>query len=240
MKSLITLSLAALIALQLTGCGGDSNNNRQGPQGSNNQELLNDQIAALPRSELSDEQRYTLAYMWNEEKLAKDIYLALNALTPHTTLSNIANNAESTHQSMVEELIEKYDLNILNPSDYSGGYNEAALDAYSSGLYSIEEVGALYALLYSKGSASIQDALEVGCMVEVTDINDLDHDIAVAQGADDLVLVFENLRQGSYNHYWAFDSALKNMGITQGCCVLGDTYCKTTSEYPQNAQGGHR
>jgi hypothetical protein len=74
-------------------------------------------------------------------------------------------------------------------------------------------------------------------MVEVTDITDLDGDIQTAEGADDLVAVFENLRSGSYMHYWAFDNALKAQGVSDGCCSLGDTYCKTAQEYPQQEQG---
>jgi hypothetical protein len=79
---------------------------------------------------------------------------------------------------------------------------------------------------------------EVGCMVEVTDINDLNEDIEIAQGADDLVTTFEHLRSGSYTHYWAFDRALKTMGVADGCCILGDDFCKTAAEYP-STQGNH-
>lgn len=204
-------------------------------------EGLDNFIQNTPTVELSDEQKYTLAYMWNEERLAQDIYLVLNDLTPSQTLYNIATKAESEHVKSVIALIEKYDLNVLNTTDYSGGYSEDALEAYSAGSYSLDEITTLYETLYAKGSASLQDALEVGCMVEVTDINDLNEDIETAAGADDLVLVFENLRKGSYSHYWAFDNALKAQGVESGCCVLGDAYCKTQEEYPKDEHGiaGH-
>ena len=194
-------------------------------------------ISSMEPSELGSEQIYTLAYMWNEERLAHDLYLALNALTPSQTLETIATRSESSHIASVEALIEKYDLNILNTDDYSGGYDAAALDAYGPGSYTVEALTDLYGTLYDKGSRSLQDALEVGCMVEVTDIDDLDGDIAAAAGAEDLVLVFENLRYGSYNHYWAFDRALKNLGVSKGCCILGEAYCKTAEAYPQTRMG---
>ena len=73
--------------------------------------------------------------------------------------------------------------------------------------------------------------------IEVTDINDLNEKIEVSEGNEDLILVFSNLRSGSYNHYWAFDSALKALGVTDGCCAVGADYCKTTDEYPNNMQG---
>jgi hypothetical protein len=194
-------------------------------------------INSIEASELTPEQMFTLAYMWNEERLAHDLYLALDALYPSQTLENIATRSESSHIASVEALIEKYDLNILNTDDFSGGYDAAALDAFEPGTYSLEAIADLYETLYGKGSQSLQDALEVGCMVEVTDINDLNEDIAAAEGADDLVLVYENLREGSYNHYWAFDRALKGIGVTEGCCSLGDAYCKTAEEYPQTSMG---
>jgi Uncharacterized protein domain (DUF2202). len=72
-----------------------------------------------------------------------------------------------------------------------------------------------------KGVASKQAALEVGCMVEVVDVDDLDRYIeqAKASNATDIVDAFSDvLRQGSYNHYWAFDKGLKNNGYSSRLC----------------------
>jgi hypothetical protein len=195
-------------------------------------------INAIEPTQLTLEQKATLAYMWDEERMARDIYLTLNSLTPSQTLYNIATKAETQHAAAVEGLIEKYDLNIANTTDYSGGYSADILAGYSAGEYALSEIKNLYDALYAKGSASLQDALEVGCMVEVTDINDLDRDIEIAADAQDIVMIFENLRLGSYNHYWAFDRALKAQGVDDGCCVLGSEYCKTTQEYPTNDKMG--
>jgi hypothetical protein len=92
----------------------------------------------------------------------------------------------------------------------------------------------LYETLYNKGVMTLQDALEVGCMVEVVDVDDLDKYIeyTIESNASDVQGIFEYLRAGSYNHYWAFDNGLKNIGVSEGCCSLEDTYCKTTTEYP--------
>ncbi len=123
---------------------------------------------------LTDAQKYTLAYMWNEEKLAKDIYLALNEDFPAEVLYNIPTKSEIKHQQAVEDLIQKYDINITNLTDYTEAYSEAELRAFEPGHYGIEAIQDLYDALYLKGSQSLQDAYEVGCMVEVTDIDDLD------------------------------------------------------------------
>ncbi|QOR62161.1 DUF2202 domain-containing protein [Sulfurovum sp. ST-21] len=196
-------------------------------------------LSLYPESNLTDAQKYTIAFMWNEEKLAKDLYLALNSIYPTQQLENIATRSETKHQALVEELVQRYDLNITNLIDYSEHYSEEELRAFEPGQFGIQAVQDLYDALYSIGSQSQQDALEVGCMVEVTDINDLNEEIAIAEevNASDLVAVFSHLRDGSYNHYWAFDTGLKNLGITEGCCALGTidgiNYCHP--EYPQNS-----
>ncbi|MEA3418851.1 MAG: DUF2202 domain-containing protein [Campylobacterota bacterium] len=211
---------------QGNGSGNQNGNAQGGGEGSGID------LPLYPMSDLTDAQKYTLAYMWNEEKLAKDIYLALYENYPVQTFYNIATKAETKHQAMIEELIKKYDLNITNLVDYKESYSEAELRAFAPGEFGIQEIKDLYDALYTKGSQSQEAALKVGCMVEVTDVNDLDEDIAIAQGAADLVAVFENLRAGSYNHYWAFDKALKNMGVAEGCASLGEEYAKTPEEYP--------
>jgi len=108
------------------------------------------------------------------------------------------------------------------------------------GVYDIQAIQDLYDALYALGQNSQEDALKVGCMVEVTDIDDLDKYITQAQesNATDIEAAFNTLRNGSYNHYWAFDKALKNIGVTNGCYYEGDTLL-TNKEgiYPQNESG---
>ncbi len=216
MKKTLLYAGVLLYVVSLSGCGGSSGDSTTEP------------------TELTKDQKYALAYMWNEEKLAKDIYLALNDLTPHRTLYQIGSGAEVQHESAVEDLVMRYDINITNLKDYTVNYSEEELRALGPGQYAVPEVQKLYNALYAKGSQSLQDALEVGCMVEVTDVNDLNEYIAIAADKEDLVKTFTNLRSGSYNHYWAFDRALKNIGVTEGCCSLGVEYCKTPEEYPSN------
>ncbi len=191
-------------------------------------------LTQYPLATLTDAQKYSLAYMWNEEKLAKDIYLALNEVYPVTQFYNIATRSETVHEASVEALVQRYDINITNLADYTVNYSEEELRALAPGQYGIDTIQNLYNILYEKGIQSQTDALQVGCMVEVTDINDLNEYIQTAQEANatDLVVVFENLRAGSYNHYWAFDNALKAVGVSEGCASAGAEYAKTPEEYP--------
>jgi len=179
-------------------------------------------------TELPEEVKDAIRYMDNEERLAYDLYSSLYSYHAANgvelfQLNNIAQSSEIQHIATVEMLAEKYGI-------------ETASDL-PTGVYSIPEVQTLYDTLYPKGTQSPQDAMEVGCMVEVTDINDLTHDIATAQaaGASDIVSAFESLRSASYTHYWSFDAGLKSMGVAEGCCSLGNEYCHP--EYPQTDKG---
>ena len=185
---------------------------------------------------LTDEQKYAIAYMWNDEKMAHDLYLALyNKFPNQNVLYNIATKAESTHELTVENLAQAYDINITNyQNGYGEHYSQNDLDKYGAGEFFIPAVQQTYDTLYNQGSKSEIDALKVGCMVEVVDVDDLNKYLDVVKDKPDIVNAFENLRSGSYNHYWAFDTALKNLGVSNGCCSLGDEYCKTPEEFPTN------
>lgn len=190
-----------------------------------------------PQSVLTQELKNTLSYMGNEERLAYDVYNYLYTIHPLKQLTNIATNSESSHVKAVQLLIQKY---IQDPSEFTNtdltqlNYKDTPLEDMQAGVYDISAIQSLYDTLIAKGSASPQDAYEVGCIIEVTDIHDLDEDIILAQNSDasDILSTFEFLRNGSYKHYWAFDRGLKSMGVADGCCVLRSPYCHP--EYPTN------
>ncbi len=244
MKNLIrnTLSIGAVlaIAIGLNACGGGSSGTGNPGGSTSSGELPADVQTAIdgPMSNLTQETKDALAYMYSEEGLAHDVYINIYTIQPAKQLKNIATKAEVKHIDAVNQLAQKYDLNMTQYPDTDIPYSIAGI---GNGTYPVEQVQYLYDLLYDKGIQSMQDALEVGCMVEVVDVSDLDEDIQKAQASNaaDVVTVFEFLRDGSYNHYWAFDQGLKDMGITDGCCsipdALGYSFCHP--EYPQNDKG---
>jgi hypothetical protein len=207
-------------------------------------------VDSYPLSTLTPELKNSLAYMGNEERLAYDVYH--NLYNYHLAesgieikqLKNISENSEIKHVGIVQDIVNKY---ALNPEDVTNvidpvATREVSFTDMASGQYDIPAIQGLYDVLYAKGIASQKDALEVGCMVEVTDINDLDRYVTMAEesSATDVVDAFTVLRNGSYNHYWAFDKGLKNLGIESGCCSLGTldgvNYCQPN--YPQEEHGG--
>lgn len=192
---------------------------------------------------LSEELKETIAYMGNEERLAYDVYM--NLYNYHMDqgveikqLFNIADKAETQHIAIVQSLVHRYELDgatLLPEAPVAD--STVTLPDMPSGEYAIPAIQALYDDLTTTGKISKQAALEAGCKVEVTDVNDLNGDIqlAIDEGAEDVLAAYNVLRDGSYNHYWAFDKGLKNMGIADGCCSLGSDFCHP--EYPQNENG---
>jgi len=220
--------------------GGQTDHGHYGQSGSS----TSVDITALPLSSLTQDLKDAIAYMGNEERLAYDVYMNLyeyhaNKGTSINQLQNIASRSEQTHVGIVQSLVQKYDLGADDLTNVTAGVadNTVAFEDMPRGQYDIPAIQDLYNALYALGQGSVEAALTVGCMVEVTDINDLDNYITLAEtsSATDVKEAFEVLREGSYNHYWAFDKGLKNLGIAEGCCSLGTidgvNYCH--SEYPQ-------
>lgn len=184
-----------------------------------------------------------ITYMYSEESLAHDVYMNIYKMQAVNQLQNIATNSEVKHIDVVNQIAQKYDLNITKWPDTEKPYSVDDLDRYGSGEYPVGPVQEIYNLLYDKGIDSKQDALEVGCMVEVVDIDDLNKFMEYASALDDtntsdIWIVFDFLRTGSYAHYWAFDKGLKDMNIVDGCCsediterLDGHDWCHP--EYPK-------
>ncbi|BBG65755.1 uncharacterized protein MJ0754 [Hydrogenimonas sp.] len=235
MKSGKVLGLVAVSAMVLmSGCGSSGSiDNVQ----VTSRELPAEVQAAIdgPASTLSQELVDTLSYMGNEERLAYDVYNYLYTKFGTKQFSNIATKSEYKHITAVQELIQKYmsddTIEFTNVDLPSLGYINTPIESMEAGVYDISAIQALYDELTALGSESEVDALKVGCIVEVTDISDLDIDIAIAESenATDVVTVFNFLRDGSYKHYRAFDEALKNLGVEDGCCTWSEL-CH--QEYP--------
>jgi len=228
-----------LQTLQGTGAGNHGDTQDNGHNGSQID------VSQTPLSTLTPELKEALAHMGNEERLAYDVYFNLynyhaDKGTEIFQLYNISQNSEKTHVGIVQSLVQKYNLGASDIPAVDEGVtsaynmsNSITFEEMPSGVYDIPAIQSLYDSLYEKGITSQRDALEVGCMVEVVDVNDLDDYIELAEGsnAQDVIDAFTVLRSGSYSHYWAFDKGLKNLGVTDGCCSLGSDWCHP--EYPQ-------
>jgi len=238
------------------GNGNKHGNNQEGSKegAANSEQNSSSAVIDLSTYEtyiLPQEVKDAIAYMGNEERLAYDVYKTLYETHAENgeeikQLLNIADKSEIRHIQTVRDIVTKYNIEATELTKLDNAPVGDPLTAVDSirGKYDIQKIQDLYNFLFDKGVTSAKDALEVGCMVEVTDINDLNEYITVAENANvqDVVDAFTALRKGSYNHYWAFDKGLKNMGVEDGCCSLGEingvNYCQPDYPQKENEQEG--
>lgn len=149
--------------------------------------------AAAQSSVLSEVEVYWLNYMREEEKLARDVYKHMYDLWGSRIFKNIA-ASEQRHMDSIKTLLDRYGI----PDPAAGkGYGE----------FTNEHIQELYDSLIAKGTISLKNAFEVGVMIEVLDIEDLEHAIATTTHKD-IKNVYTNLLEGSYNHLAAFETQL--------------------------------
>jgi hypothetical protein len=135
-----------------------------------------------------------LLYMYEEEKMARDVYNALYALWGQPAFQNIAAN-EQTHMDAIKTLLVRYGISI--PGAAAGVFVDPSLQA-------------LYKELMATGKRSLADALKVGATIEEVDITDLQSRLAQTTSSD-IRLVYNNLMRGSYNHLRSFTSLLNRL-----------------------------
>jgi hypothetical protein len=138
---------------------------------------------------LSEEEIAGLVFMVEEEKLAHDVYVKMYELWGIRTFSNIA-SSESQHMNAVRTLLSRYGIDDPTVGNGVGVFENADLQT-------------LYNELIAAGSQSVADALQVGVLIEETDITDLQHHIEALEHAD-VAQVYNNLLRGSQNHLRAF------------------------------------
>jgi len=146
---------------------------------------------------LTEDQADKLLYMYNEEKMAHDIYAAFAEQYGVRVFENIR-DSEARHMEAVNTVIERY-----------GEIENDAIDL-PTGEFGVETVSMLYETLMEQGSASLDDAIDVAVLIEETDIADLMDsmdDLETAEGevtAPDVHEMYSHLLAGSENHHRAF------------------------------------
>jgi hypothetical protein len=149
-------------------------------------------------SETSSSEAEGILYMREEEKLARDVYLALYDIWGIKTFSNIA-KSEQKHMDAVATLIQAQGL--VDPVAGS-----------APGEFMNPHLADLYASLVEQGSKSPQDALIVGAIIEDLDIYDLENYLMETQDPD-AIAVYTNLLKGSENHFSSFSKQLAKYNL---------------------------
>lgn len=149
-----------------------------------------DLLDTLPMGMLDQVEIDSLQFMYEEEKLARDVYTVLYQVWGLPVFDNIS-RSEQTHMNSVLELLDRYGI--------------SPLASEQAGLFINPDLQELYSQLVVQGSKSIGDALMVGGAIEEIDILDLQQRMAQTD-QEDILMVFENLERGSFNHLSAFAS----------------------------------
>jgi len=155
------------------------------------------QLATTAVAPLTDAEIATLKWMREEEKLARDVYIELNVYWPAQIFVNIA-ESEQRHFDALGAKLELY------------GIDDPALPGI--GVFFDPELQALHDELLALGMTSRVAALEVGVLIEETDMVDLR---AAIDGTTSVPLqvTYEHLLDGSENHLASFIKELEAAGI---------------------------
>lgn len=143
---------------------------------------------------MTEEQKDMLFFIYQEEKVARDVYSTLGKLyTDENTFASIQ-ISEQRHIDSARGLCEKYGVSI------------DGVDETNVGNFVLPVLQELYDTCVAEGEKSLLDALKVGELIEITDIDDLER--ASVGMPSDVVNVFENLKEGSLSHLDAFTAAI--------------------------------
>lgn len=143
-----------------------------------------------------------IAYTREEERMARDLYTALDehygGLTPFSNIKV----AEQRHHDAAGRLLTSYGLD--DPSE-----------GLAAGTFAYQDLQALYDGWLERGLTSKEEAFQVGIELESADIEDL---AGMIEDVDDARVdrVLGNLLNGSEHHLAAFEAAAE--GRTPGEC----------------------
>lgn len=146
-----------------------------------------------------------LKMMFEEERMAHDLYVAFGEKWGSRKFSNIS-NAETRHNSVVGAEMDR--LGVAKP------------DTSVAGKYENSEIQALYDGWLARGLESQQEAFVVGAELERRDIADLEKvmDATLDQQLKD---VYGRLLDGSKKHLAAFEASTAGKGGQQDWQMRG-------------------
>lgn len=145
-------------------------------------------------SVLTEEQKDMLFFIYQEEKVARDVYITLGKIYHNENIVALIRNAEQRHIDSARELCDTY------------GVKTSHVDENAVGKFESLVLQTLYDACIEQGEKSLLDALEVGEFIGNTEIDDLEH--ASVGMPSDVVDVYENLKLGNINHLNAFQAAM--------------------------------
>ena len=174
-----SLGSLVLVAWTLVGCASNGNGGSAGSE------------------PLSAAETQSLTFTREEEKLARDVYQALES--KDGAFTNIK-SSEQTHMDAILTLLSRYGV-----SDPAAGK--------AVGAFTDQTLQKLHDDLVAQGNPSSLAALQVGVAIEELDIRDIE---AARKSVThtDVLNTFDNLTRGSRNHLRSFYGRVKALGGT--------------------------
>ncbi|WP_373030500.1 DUF2202 domain-containing protein [Sulfurovum sp.] len=151
-------------------------------------------INTNPTTILTEEQKDTLFFIYEGEKVARDVYITLGKIHKDENTFVLMQFAEQRHIDCARDLCDIYGVETSHVNEDTVGKFESLV------------LQTLYDACTEKGKKSIHDALEVAEFIEATDIEDLEH--ASIGMPNDVVNVYENIKKRNLRHLGAFQAAL--------------------------------
>ncbi|MBN1696724.1 MAG: DUF2202 domain-containing protein [Spirochaetales bacterium] len=215
-KAIIIILVLLLLAAGFLFAGGNGRTGNGGVGGTNDESGYD--LENYPPEFLSPEEEAGLKKMYEEEKLARDVYRALYEKWNIPIFANIA-ASEQTHIDAVGSLLDRYGITGVTDQSVTGIFDDPGL-------------AALYDNLTAAGSKDIVGALKVGAKIEDLDIFDLEQ-LRTATDNRDIKIVYANLQKGSRNHMRSFYSQIQRYNGTYEAAYISDDYLNKIITTPQ-------
>ena len=143
---------------------------------------------------LTQEQKDMLFFIYQEAKVARDIYITLSEIHQSESTFALMKFAEQKHVNCARKLCDTYGVETST-------INEDAVGKFDSPV-----LQTLYDECIKKGKRSLLDALEVGEFIESTDIEDLEQ--ASVGMPKDVVEVYNRLKKRNISQLGVFQTAI--------------------------------
>ncbi len=146
---------------------------------------------------LTSSEKEGILFIWEEEKVARDLYKSLYDKNNLSIFLNLA-GSEQSHMDQARAIIDKYGLAIPGKDE--------------PGVFQNQTLQKIHDQLLKEGLRSDQDALMVAATFEEISIMDLEKELA-ATSTEDIKVVYQGLLAGSRKHLRSYVADLQGRGI---------------------------
>ena len=180
---------------------------------------------AQTTANLSEEETKGILLMLEDEKLARDVYLAMDGKWNSTICSHIS-NSEQRHFDEMKSLAKQFSLTIPSPIS-----NE------ERGKFQDEKLQQAYDEMVEIGNMSLENALRIGVNVEELDIQDLTEAMEQTK-YEDILRVYAQLKQASEKYLQSFTKNIKKEGEEYMPVILSQKDFDAIINTKASCQGG--